>query len=348
MLDTLTRAPLALALAFWACAPAPSPAASAPRAPTSTSAAAPHPALGAAPSSSATAAASATTSATAAPAPSAPASATTGATTSASASASEPAPPPAPIATDPALWTDGTPVPKVAPASPTPSFIVVGKPSTDGPVPAPTVARLTHGLAGRMRMCFELALRSTPEVAGRLEVRFVIGRDGNVSSAKDAGPLAESPLGRCASRMLYGLSFPRYEGGLTRAVFRVSFVASGDPKGSVRVVQRPLRWSDPEKPGPVAQELAATLRAIGLEGVAVQPGRAGGVEVVTGKRGATPVTLYRVPVRQGELADLGDEALRTEVAARGATHAEGTLFLAAVADTPGAASDLLSQLLGFR
>ncbi len=77
---------------------------------------------------------------------------------------------------------------------------------------------------GRFRQCYEAGLRHSPSLQGRVAVRFVIDRDGAVSSAASAGSdLPDSGVVSCVISAYYGLSFPAPEGGIVRVVYPILF-----------------------------------------------------------------------------------------------------------------------------
>src|SRR5262249_36840059 len=55
-------------------------------------------------------------------------------------------------------------------------------PDSEGSLPPELIQRTVRQNFGRFRMCYEDGLRRSPSLAGRVAVRFVIGRDGSVSS----------------------------------------------------------------------------------------------------------------------------------------------------------------------
>lgn len=59
---------------------------------------------------------------------------------------------------------------------------------------------------------------------GRVQVRFVITRDGALSDVEDSGSdLPDGGVIRCVMSSMYGLSFPPPEGGPVKVVFPLSF-----------------------------------------------------------------------------------------------------------------------------
>jgi hypothetical protein len=59
-------------------------------------------------------------------------------------------------------------------------------------------------------------------------VRFVIGRDGSVSSVRHDGDFPDQAVAECVSRAFSGLSFPQPEGGTVSVTYPLVF-GSGEP-----------------------------------------------------------------------------------------------------------------------
>jgi hypothetical protein len=95
--------------------------------------------------------------------------------------------------------------------------------SISGRLPPETIQRIVRQNFGRFRACYEDGLRASPNLAGRVTVRFVIGRDGAVSSAADGGSDLSPGVNSCVVRAFYGLSFPQPEGGVVTVTYPISF-----------------------------------------------------------------------------------------------------------------------------
>jgi hypothetical protein len=103
-----------------------------------------------------------------------------------------------------------------------------GGTSVSGRLPPEAVQRVVRQNFGRFRLCYEGALMSNPTLAGRVTVRFVIGRDGAVSSVENGGSdLADAGAVSCVVRAFYGLSFPQPEGGIVTVTYPISFSSDG-------------------------------------------------------------------------------------------------------------------------
>ncbi|AKT36573.1 AgmX/PglI C-terminal domain-containing protein [Chondromyces crocatus] len=96
--------------------------------------------------------------------------------------------------------------------------------SVSGRLPAEVIQRTVRQNFGRFRYCYEAGLRASPNLAGRVSVAFVIGRDGAVSSVQNAGSdLADASVVSCVMRSFYGLSFPSPENGIVTVTYPIAF-----------------------------------------------------------------------------------------------------------------------------
>ena len=81
---------------------------------------------------------------------------------------------------------------------------------------------------GRFRLCYENGLRSSPNLQGRVSVRFVIGHDGAVSQVSNGGSdMPDTGVVSCVVRAFYGLSFPQPEGGIVTVTYPIMFSPGG-------------------------------------------------------------------------------------------------------------------------
>lgn len=100
--------------------------------------------------------------------------------------------------------------------------IRAGAVSVSGLLPPEVVQRVLRSRLGRVRLCYEHGLRNNPDLAGRVAVRFVIGRDGAVSNVRNAGSdIPDGGVLSCVVRAHYGLSFPQPESGVATVVFPI-------------------------------------------------------------------------------------------------------------------------------
>lgn len=79
-------------------------------------------------------------------------------------------------------------------------------------IPAELIQRTVRQNFGRFRLCYENGLRANPNLAGRVSVRFVIGRDGAVMSASNGGSdLPDAGVVSCVVSAFRGLQFQQGE-----------------------------------------------------------------------------------------------------------------------------------------
>jgi len=91
-------------------------------------------------------------------------------------------------------------------------------------MPPEVIQRIIRQNFGRFRACYQGGLTHAPELAGTVTVRFVIGRDGAVSSVSDGGSSMPDPaVTSCVVRAFYGLSFPQPEGGIVPVTYPIRF-----------------------------------------------------------------------------------------------------------------------------
>jgi len=99
-----------------------------------------------------------------------------------------------------------------------------GETVASGRLPSEVIQRVVRQNHGRFRGCYEGALRNNPNLAGRVAVRFVIGRDGSVGSAANGGSdLPDAAVVSCVVRAFHGLSFPAPESGIVTVTYPIAF-----------------------------------------------------------------------------------------------------------------------------
>ncbi len=100
----------------------------------------------------------------------------------------------------------------------------MGATTVSGRLPPEVIQRIVRQNYGRFRMCYEQGLARNPNLEGRAQVRFVIGRDGSVSNVQNGGSdLPDSGVVNCVINAYYGLSFPQPEGGIVTVVYPIMF-----------------------------------------------------------------------------------------------------------------------------
>jgi hypothetical protein len=98
----------------------------------------------------------------------------------------------------------------------------MGATQVSGRLPPEVIRRIVRQNYGRFRLCYEQGLGRNPNLAGRVTVRFVIGRDGAVSNVSNGGSdLPDSNVVNCVVKAFYGLSFPKPEGGIVTVQYPI-------------------------------------------------------------------------------------------------------------------------------
>ena len=93
--------------------------------------------------------------------------------------------------------------------------------TVSGRLPSDVIQRIVRQNFGRFRACYEIGLRSNPNLEGRVTARFVIGRDGAVSNVSAGGDLPDSTVKSCVASAFYGLSFPSPENGIVTVSYPI-------------------------------------------------------------------------------------------------------------------------------
>ena len=100
-----------------------------------------------------------------------------------------------------------------------------GQTIVSGRIPAEVIQRTVRQNYGRFRQCYELGLRTNPNLTGRVTARFVIGRDGAVTNAMNGGgDLPDATVTSCVINAFYGLSFPAPDGGIVTVTYPIMLV----------------------------------------------------------------------------------------------------------------------------
>jgi hypothetical protein len=105
-----------------------------------------------------------------------------------------------------------------------PRMRTAGPTTVNGHIPAEVIQRVVRQNYGRFRACYENGLRTNPNLTGRVTARFVIGRDGSVSTVANGGSdLPNSSVVSCVVSQFYGLSFPAPDGGVVSVIYPIMF-----------------------------------------------------------------------------------------------------------------------------
>lgn len=105
--------------------------------------------------------------------------------------------------------------------------VQVGATSTTGSLPPEVIRRIVQQHRGTLRACYEKALATTPDLAGKVSVRFVIEKDGSVGRVTDAGStLPDAAVTSCVLATFQRLSFPMPSGGVVTVVYPILFTSA--------------------------------------------------------------------------------------------------------------------------
>lgn len=100
----------------------------------------------------------------------------------------------------------------------------VGQTSVSGGSDPSLIQRTIRQNFGRFRFCYEEGLRTNPSLSGRVSIRFIIGRDGAVSSATNGGSdLPSKEVVSCVVRTFFGLSFAPPQNGIVTVTYPIVF-----------------------------------------------------------------------------------------------------------------------------
>jgi hypothetical protein len=99
-----------------------------------------------------------------------------------------------------------------------------GSTTVNGRLPPEVIQRIVRANFGRFRLCYENGMRTNPNLQGRVAVKFVIDRNGAVSTAADGGSdLPDQGVVGCVVRGFSNLSFPQPEGGIVTVIYPIIF-----------------------------------------------------------------------------------------------------------------------------
>jgi hypothetical protein len=97
-------------------------------------------------------------------------------------------------------------------------------PSVNGRLAPEVIQRIVRLNDGRYRNCYETALRTNPNLQGRVSVKFMIDRTGAVAIAADGGSdMPDEGVRRCVVASFLTLSFPAPESGAVSVVYPIVF-----------------------------------------------------------------------------------------------------------------------------
>ncbi len=99
-----------------------------------------------------------------------------------------------------------------------------GDRQVNGRLPPESIQRVVRASFGRFRGCYEKGLHMNTALNGRIAVKFVIDRAGQVDVAQATeSSLGDAELEKCVVRAFESLAFPQPEGGIVTVVYPLVF-----------------------------------------------------------------------------------------------------------------------------
>jgi hypothetical protein len=96
--------------------------------------------------------------------------------------------------------------------------------SVSGHLAPELIQRVVRQNFGRFRNCYEMGLRTNPNLTGRVTTRFIIDREGSVSTASNGGSdLPDSKVVSCVVSAFYGVTFPAPQTGVVSVAYPIMF-----------------------------------------------------------------------------------------------------------------------------
>ena len=127
-----------------------------------------------------------------------------------------------------------------------PPRVRMGATAVSGRLPPEVIQRIVRMNFGRFRACYEEGLRTSPNLQGRVTVRFVIARDGSVANASASSDLGSASVEQCITRSFFNLTFPVPEGGIITVSYPLVFTPDGStpsPPPATPSPARDRRWA---------------------------------------------------------------------------------------------------------
>lgn len=102
--------------------------------------------------------------------------------------------------------------------------LTYGATQVNGRLPPEAIQRIVRQNFGRLRGCYEAGLQRRPDLEGRIAVKFVIDREGQVAMTSAAErSLDDESVAKCVTRAFDAMAFPKPEGGIVTVVYPVVF-----------------------------------------------------------------------------------------------------------------------------
>jgi Ca-activated chloride channel family protein len=135
----------------------------------------------------------------------------------------------------------------------------------NGRLPAEVIQRIVRQNFGRFRLCYENGLRTNPNLAGRVSVKFVIDKSGSVATTSDGGSdIPDQGVVGCVVRGFGNLSFPQPESGIVTVTYPIIFnPGDGAPPPATPAPVAAAPTPPPPKPEPPKPPPPTALAVIG-------------------------------------------------------------------------------------
>lgn len=114
------------------------------------------------------------------------------------------------------------------------------------PIGPADVARIMRAYEPRFRPCYDRARATAPTLAGRVNLRFVVGRDGSLSNIDVSGLPTAPAVATCIRNELQSSHFPRPESGTLPFQYGMNFAPPPAPPRALR--GRPAAPARPARP----------------------------------------------------------------------------------------------------
>jgi hypothetical protein len=92
-----------------------------------------------------------------------------------------------------------------------------------GPIGPGDVARIMQAQMPRLQPCYTRALSTHPQLEGRVEVRFTLGRDGHVTQSAAYGLNDAPEVATCIADTIRATPFPQPQGGSLQFIYPIMF-----------------------------------------------------------------------------------------------------------------------------
>lgn len=99
-----------------------------------------------------------------------------------------------------------------------------GAVKSTGSLPADVIKRVVRAHLAEMRHCYETGLAKNPSLSGTVTTKFVIAKDGTVTSADDAGStMTDASVTQCIQKRFLAMKFPEPSGGVVVVTYPMTF-----------------------------------------------------------------------------------------------------------------------------